>query len=152
MVIGTLKEIDTNTSPTILKYKQTMSDILKMYNPALTDGQINEFLDYSISKRYQENVCKLDNNYTKTVKNRTVLQMADYIASREPIVTSHGTMFKKHADVENPLGTVIQQFLDLRSQHKKQMFKFPKGSEDFEKFNLLQALTKMSRAAREVTL
>lgn len=143
MVIGTLKEIDTNTSPTILKYKQTMSDILKMYNPALTDGQINEFLDYSISKRYQENVCKLDNNYTKTVKNRTVLQMADYIASREPIVTSHGTMFKKHADVENPLGVVIQQFLDLRSQYKKTMFKFPKGSEDFEKYNLLQQLSKI---------
>jgi hypothetical protein len=152
MVIGKMKEIDTNKSPTILKYKKTMHDILKMYDPSLGDRDIDEILDYSISKRYQEYPCKLDNNYTKKVKDKTVLQMADYIASKEPIVTSHGTMFKKHTDVENPMGKVIQQFLDLRSQHKKQMFKFPKGSEDFEKYNLLQALTKMSRAAREVTL
>lgn len=152
MIIGTLKEIDTNQSPTVLKYKQAMYDILKMYNPSLNDNDINDVLDYSIAKRYQEHTCKLDNNYTRRVKDRTVLQMADYIASREPIVTSHGTMFKKHADVDNPLGVVIQQFLDLRGKYKKEMFKFPKGSEDFEKYNLLQALTKMYRAAREVTL
>ena len=52
-------------------------------------------------------------------------------------------MFKRHGDVPNPMGRVIQSFLDLRKSHKKEMFKYPKGSEMFERFNLLQALDKI---------
>ena len=79
----------------------------------------------------------------KTTVSTTLLQLADYINSREPIVTSFGTMFSKHGTVPNPLAIVVQQFLDARSIHKKQMFKYPKGSEMFEKYNLLQSLDKI---------
>ena len=71
----------------------------------------------------------------------TLLDLTDYINTREPIVTAYGTMFRKHGEVPNPMGKVIQGFLDLRDVHKKKMFTFPKGSEDFEKYNLLQTLT-----------
>ena len=54
-------------------------------------------------------------------------------------------MFKHHGTVPNPLLAVVQSFLDNRTIHKKQMVQYPKGSEDFEKYNLLQSLTKMSR-------
>ena len=50
-------------------------------------------------------------------------------------------MFKHHGEVPNPLVEVVFQFLSNRSKHKNLMFTFPKGSEDFEKYNLLQSLT-----------
>ena len=75
------------------------------------------------------------------VVNMTLLRVSDYIMSKEPIVTAFGTMFKHHGTVPNPLFDTVQSFLDNRTLHKKQMFSFPKGSEDFEKFNLLQSLT-----------
>ena len=148
MVIGNLAQIDTDTSPTIQEYKKSMKQILKMYNPYISEKEANNILDFSISKRYYEATCVVDNSYTKKQKNKTLLMMSDYIMKKEPILTAHGTMFKKHADCPNPLGVVIQQFLDARGLHKKQMFKFPKGSEDFEKFNLLQSLDKIDANGR----
>ena len=50
-------------------------------------------------------------------------------------------MFKHHGEVPNPLVEVVFQFLSNRSEYKNLMFTFPKGSEDFEKYNLLQSLT-----------
>lgn len=130
-------------SPTIVKYKNTMKDCIKLYYNDMDEREINKVLDYSISKRFRNTDARVENSYTNKTANMTLLEISDYIASREPIVTAFGTMFRKHADVPNPLGKVVQSFLDLRSEHKKMMFKYPKGSEDFEKYNLLQQLDKI---------
>jgi hypothetical protein len=115
-------------------------DIVQLYYP-ISREELSPIVDYSISKRYKEYPCEIENNYTKTTVSTTLLQLADYINSRQPIVTSFGTMFSKHGTVPNPLAVVVQQFLDTRKAYKKEMFKYPKGSEMFEKYNLLQSLT-----------
>ena len=132
-----------NTSPTLLRYKDEMIKCMQMYCPELDRKEIDKALDYSIQKRYYHAPAQIDNSYTKKIANMDLLSISDYIASREPIVTAFGTMFRKHGDVPNPLATVVQSFLDNRSKHKKLMFKYPKGSEQFEKYNLLQSLDKI---------
>jgi hypothetical protein len=113
---------------------------MQLYYP-LSKEELEPIVDYSINKRYREYPAEIENNYMKTTVSTTLLQLADYINSKQPIVTSFGTMFSKHGTVPNPLAIVIQQFLDERSKYKKEMFKYPKGSENFEKYNLLQSLT-----------
>lgn len=130
-------------SSTIKKYKHKMSRFVRMYYPQMNNKDINLALDYSIQKRYKETPVKVDNSYTHKVTNSTLLAISDYITQREPIVTAFGTMFKNHAVVPNPLAVVVQSFLDNRSKHKKIMFKYPRGSEQFEKYNLLQSLDKI---------
>ena len=129
-------------SPTIQKYKHKMKQCVSRCT-GLSFDEIDPILDYSINKRYHSDPCILDNSYTKDKYDMTILKMADYIAKKEPIVTAHGTLFQKHIDCPNPMAIVIQQFLDARGLHKKQMFKYPKGSEEFEKYNLLQSLDKI---------
>lgn len=129
-----------NESPTLVKYKDTMKRCIMMYYPQMDPRELDPILDYSINKRFKNTDVKIENSYTKKNANMTLLAVSDYIASREPIVTAFGTMFRKKGEVPNPMGVVVQSFLDMRSKHKKMMFKYPKGSEDFEKYNLLQSL------------
>lgn len=130
-------------SPTIKQYKNKMCHFTKMLYPSMDERDIDAALNYSIQKRYHETPVQVDNSYTHKVTDSTLLAISDYITQREPIVTAFGTMFKKHAEVPNPMAVVVQSFLDNRSKHKKMMFKYPRGSEQFEKYNLLQSLDKI---------
>lgn len=158
-----------NNSPTLLKYKSAMKECFKLYCPTVSVDDADKALDYSITKRLYNAPAKISNSYKRTrvqvkdeygrpltdqnnnpvyemqdkVTDMNLLRISDYIMSREPIVTAFGTMFKHHGTVPNPLFDTVQSFLDNRTIHKKQMFSFPKGSEQFEKYNLLQMLDKI---------
>ena len=132
-----------------------------LYYPESSPEVLDAAIDYSIQKRIQNANAVLSNSYRRrrvierdengnevqvyknSEQNLTLQQISDYILSREPIVTAFGTMFKHHGTIPNPLAIVVQSFLDNRTIHKKQMFQYPKGSEQFEKYNLLQALDKI---------
>lgn len=130
-------------SPTIKKYKDTITQCIRMYYPNMDSRDIDKALDYSINKRFRDSKAHIDNSYTHKIdpNNKTLLAISDYITDRQPIVTAFGTMFMRHGTVPNPLAVVVQSFMDNRSKHKKIMFKYPRGSEEFEKYNLLQSLT-----------
>lgn len=135
--------INVDESSSLIKYKDTMSRIIRMYYPNLNSVEIGKSIDYSINKRFKNSEARLENSYNKRNTKMSLLDLADYINDREPIVTAYGTLFKKHGEVPNPLAKVIQGFLDQRKIHKDKMFTFPKGSEDFEKYNLMQQLDKV---------
>lgn len=136
-----MSDIDKHVS--LVQYKDTMKRVVRMYYPNLSDMDLNYAVDYSINKRYKETPVRIENNYKKRSTDMTLLELADYINSREPIVTAAGVMFKKHGEVPNPLGKVIQKFLDNRATYKETMLQYSKGSEDYEKYNLLQQLAKI---------
>lgn len=124
-------------------YKKDMTDILKLIYPSLTREYIDNALDYSIKKRYNEVTAHLNNSYTKTKQDMNLFKLTNWILKKEPIMTAYGVLFKKHADTENPLIDMIAMFMNNREIHKKEMFKYPKNSELFEKYNLLQLLDKI---------
>ena len=147
-------------SPTIEKYKDIIKSFIKLYYPNATDDELDAAIDYSINKRLRDSKAKISNSYKRyKVRSRdpetgndilvyqnaeqdvTLQRISDYILSREPIVTAFGTMFMHHGEVPNPLWDVVNSFLTNRTKHKKMMFQYPKGSEEFEKYNLLQTLT-----------
>ena len=156
-------------SMTLSKYKNAMKDCIRLYYPTANMDDIDEAINYSINKRLYNAQAQISNSYKRSrvqvrdeygrpmtdmnnepiyemkdkITKMNLLRISDYIMSREPIVTAFGTMFKHHGTVPNPLFDTVQSFLDNRTVHKKQMFSFPKGSEMFEKYNLLQSLDKI---------
>ena len=130
-------------SVTIQRYKKEMDECIHLLYPNIPPGDLDKIMDYSILKRYRESPASIDNSYTHKSQDGTLLEIIDYVEKRKPITTAFGTMFLHHEEVPNPLFAVVQMFLDQRNQYKKTMFKYPKGSEMFEKFNLLQLLSKI---------
>ena len=125
-------------------YRREVLEALRLTFPGLLESELVEAVNYSIMKRGSDTPVILDNNYKKVKEQTTLWQVTDYIMSREPIITVSGVMFKKHGSVPNPFVMLIQEFLKQRGYYKDQMFMYPKGSEDFEKFNILQLSEKQS--------
>lgn len=117
--------------------------VLRSIYPNASRQQLLDAINYSIQKRYREQKCTLSNNYTKKSTELTLSQVIEYINKKQPICTAYGVMFKQpNADVPNPLVDLIRSFMENRDIYKKEMFKFPKGSYDFAKWNLAQLLEK----------
>lgn len=125
------------------RYRSTMKDCISLYYPDMKSSDLDVILDYSINKRYRQEDATLVNSYKNKSVDTTLLKLADYIMSRHPITTAFGTMFMNHETVPNPMADVVQQFLDDRKIYKDKMFEFKKGSEDYERYNLLQSLAKI---------
>ena len=127
----------------ITKYKEIMMDMLHIAFPLLTEDELALGLDHYISKNFKDFDLKIDNNYKNKQVEMTMQSLVQYILSKEPIITTHGTLFARHGSMPNPIYDMIEEFISLRKVHKGEMFKYPKGSELFERFNLLQLLDKI---------
>lgn len=130
-------------NPLLDNYKSVARDMIKLQFPLLSMDEIDTAIDWSISTRLTDHPIQVDNNYKNQKVDMTLLEVARYILDREPIITSYGVMFKRHGEVPNPLYDLIDGFIKNRKKLKKTMFTFPKGSEDYERYNLLQLLSKI---------
>lgn len=127
-------------SQVLNNYKKVAMDMLHINFPQLSANEIAAAVDDSISRHFKDTPVKVDNNYKKVTIDMTLRAMADYIITKEPIITSYGVLFNRHGVVPNPLYKMIDGFINQRKAMKKEMFKYPKGSEMFERYNLLQLL------------
>ena len=135
--------MNTN-SQTIYEYKSQAIRMLKMKYPQIDDFTLNQILDYSISKRFKNTPVEVNNNYKKRVVKSDLLQISDMIHQNKPILTSYGVMFKRHEkDKNTPFYDLLESFITTRTKFKKKMFTYPKGTEEFQKYNLLQLLAKL---------
>lgn len=125
-------------------YANQSKRMLGYYFPSIPSFELDNAIDYSINKRYKEEPCYIDNDYKHKKVDMNLLALTEYILNKQPIVTNYGVLFKNHGKEPNPLMDMIAGFLADRKKLKKEMFKYPKGSDDFQKYNLLQLLEKLN--------
>ena len=131
-------------SITIEEYKQQMHRMLKMLYPSITNYELDLAIQYSIDKRFKNVDITVNNNYKRRTVNTTLLEVSDIIKTQQPIITAYGVMFKRHKkDYNTPFYNLLETFITNRTKFKNKMFEYPKGTEDFQKYNLLQLLAKI---------
>ncbi len=129
------------------RYKVALRRMIKLNFPDLTNYEINKALDYSITKRYQQEPAVIYNNYSEKTVNILLSELTDYIYQKQPILTAWGVMFKRHDATINPLTKLIYMFMTNRDKFKKIRNSFIKGSEDFNSYDMLQLLAKVDTNA-----
>ena len=138
------------------KYIDTMLRMTKLIYPNIPESVLIRAIKRSISKREKNYTASLKNNYVKAElkkMNRSddhemyIKQLTNYILAKEPICTSWGVLFNKHADAPNPLANMIKSFMDNRGINKAKMFQFPKGTEEYAMYFLKQLLDKLDANA-----
>lgn len=146
MEISKEAQILLNTK-VVQEYRATMIEALHCSFPGLNVNELNDAIIWAIINNYQNKPAKIDNNYTKKTLTGTELDILRYIESLDPIMTNSGVLYKQHKRADNPLNNMVQGFLKQRKIFKKEMFKYPKGSAEFAKYNLLQLLEKLNANA-----
>lgn len=125
------------------KYKETMARMTKFIYPDASYSAINRALDWSIDNRYRREEVRFTNNYENVEGTIGLDELSDFIMKKQPIITPYGVMFKRPGSEPTPLLSMIKSFMDLRGVHKAEMFKYPKGTDEFNHFFLLQLLDKI---------
>ena len=131
----------------IREYKKIAMEMLQLNFPKLYKDELASAIDISISNHFQNTNARIDNNYKNKTVETDLANVVNYIDKNKPIINSYGTLFKRHGLEPNPIYDMIMKFTTDRSNMKKIMFKYPVGSEDFEKYNLLQLLLKLDANA-----
>ena len=128
----------------IVRYKKDMLNILQKLCPKLDLIDLEEGINYSISKHFKNQNALIDNNYTKRKANMDFVSLANQLLKGNIIMTTQGVLFQKHGTVKNPFYNFIQYLVDKRDEAKNEMKKHPKGSELYNKYNLQQLNYKVS--------
>ena len=58
------------------KYVYEMTRVMKRAFPYMTNQDLEAAIRYSVSKRYKEQLCKVDNNYKHITDQMTLLKVA----------------------------------------------------------------------------
>ena len=135
------------TNVAVNNYRKTAMDMIKLYHSELSYSDILEAVDKSIEDDYRDHGVKVINNYKNTTADATLSQLVDYIASRKPILTSHGVMFQQHeSGILNPVKELFKFYLADRKRLKAEMFRQLElnNHEAYERYNLSQSLRKIS--------
>jgi hypothetical protein len=136
-------EENLNDMEVIKRYKQFFKEMIWFNKPNISEQELEDVMNWSIQKRIKNSSLELYDSYKEKRADSSVLEWLEYFYANEPIITPNGVMFKKHNEELNPVNKMIQGFLKTRAKYKKEMFKYPKGSREFEKYNLLQLLSKI---------
>lgn len=131
-------------SATLDAYKAMALRMAKLSYPQASLQELSQAIDYSINKRIRDTNIQVTNSYKKKVVNTTLKQVSDYVLTKRPITTAYGAMFKRHdKDKNTPFYDLLETFINNRTKFKNKMFEYPKGSDEFQKYNLLQLLAKL---------
>ena len=128
----------------IQQYQQMMLENMASSFPLLKSKEMAEAIIWAIQNNARIPKGKFDNNYTHQSFECDIAQILAYIKKLQPIVCPSGVFFYRHKQKDNPLSRMIQGFLKQRKVFKKQMLNSPRGSYEFEKYNLLQLLEKIN--------
>lgn len=121
------------------------NDIISMYmqtHPDVDRGTVAQLIDQLMEKSLTNIPCVMHNNvYHETIRT-DIVNVFDWIGTRNPIITGNGTFFKQHKEYTSPSIKMLEYDMAFRDKQKTKMKSFPKGSPEYINYYTGQNNTK----------
>ena len=97
-----------------------------------------------IAERYVRDIpCQMKNNIRHEVLNTSMLDVLEWIKTRNPIISGNGTFFKQHKEYLAPSVVMLESLQKLRKSVKGKMFDCAEGSPEYINLNTQQGSIKV---------
>ena len=91
----------------IERYVASMKDVMIKMNPDFDEGSIEEVIRDTISKKIQNPVVTLDNNYTHESRETNLLSVLNWVEGKKPIICGNAAFYKNQNDAINPTAVML---------------------------------------------
>lgn len=125
-------------------WRKHYTKIFTTMYPELEKKEVKHFLDKVIEERLVNPKAQLHNNYAHMKINIDLLSLIDWYEESKPIAAGFGVFFKNQDMVINPAAVMLNNFLTLRKQYKKQLKVFPPGTYEYDTYDRLQLTEKIN--------
>ena len=124
------------------EYRRLMIENVKLTYPTLKYDEVAYLVDSIIAKEYKNDKIQILNNYKNREVDTDVEQIMEFIKNNKPILIENGCLFRRHEKGFTLFYRLIDEFVESRKKLKKKMFQYDKGTDEFNKYNLMQLLAK----------
>ena len=121
-------------------WKRDMLVLLAKSHPNLTEQDAMVELKKILNMYLKDTPMVLDNNYTKNTYSSSLLELTEFIHNNKLTTGGNGVLFDR--DGLNPATAMLDGKKKQRKAYKKEMYKFPKGSDGYINNDLLQSIVK----------
>lgn len=106
----------------IHRYIKDMKKAIHLYDPNISNEEIEEAVKELLLKDALIPPVALDNNYTREYRESVLLSVLDWSFSRKPIIAGNGTFYKRQDESYNPAAIMLDGMLSKRKAIKNKLF------------------------------
>ena len=125
------------------RYEEHVLEMYMRMHPDLNPGDVLNIIHRNLIQSLQDIPCKMDNNMTHETFESSMIQVFDWIDSREPIVTGNATFFMQHSEYLAPTVLFLETEGNNRGKLKKRMYTFDPSSIEYKNLNVGQGNVKV---------
>lgn len=125
------------------RYQDRILDMYMRTHPNVDRNMVSSLIQEFTDQRLRNIPCVMHNNVTHEKIETTMIDVFDWIRTRNPIISGNGTFFKQHAEYLAPVVKTLEKLQADRKKKKKEMYSYPKGSIEYTNANVQQLSIKV---------
>jgi hypothetical protein len=125
------------------RYETHVLDMYERTHPGVDRGMAASILSKYLDDTVVDIPCTLHNNVTKEVVDTSVMNVFEWLGTRQPIISGNATYFMQHEEYTSPASIMLESLMKLRDSKKKIMYSFEPGTVSYENAKIGQLSVKV---------
>ena len=125
------------------RYHEQICEMFMRTHPNVSRERVMQIIEQFTELNLKNIPCVMHNNIEHEELQTTVLDVFDWVETRQPIISGNGTFFKQHAECLSPTIKMLETLQTKRGDMKDEMYTHEKGSIMYINLNVGQGSIKV---------